>query len=90
MSDLAAAEKGDFAAENPGLANGKPAGLANGNSPGLINGKPPGLANGNLGVFFGFFGVFGRRWNDPKKSKFSVFFEKKGRKVGFWGVIMDN
>ena len=40
MSDLAAAEKGDFAAENPGLANG----------------KPPGLANGNLEVFFGIFG----------------------------------
>jgi len=82
MTELAAAEKGDFAAEIPGLANGKPPGLANGNF--------PGLANGNLGVFFGFFGVFGRRWDDPKKSKFSVFFEKKGRKVGFWGVIMDN
>ena len=66
MTELAAAEKGDFAAENPGLANG------------------------NSGVFFGFFGVFGRRWNDPKKSNFSVFVEKKGRKVGFWGVIMDN
>ena len=56
----------------------------------LAAAENPGLPNGNLGVFFGFFGVFGRRWNDPKKSKFSVFFEKKGRKVGFWGVIMDN